>query len=73
MCLKRIRVTAHGKRHTYCATGKSLRTARGPGHEGVADLGELRPADQAGGGRAGRHRFGVPACEIWPRLRDWDL
>ncbi len=54
MFLKRIRVTAHGKRHTYWALVKSIRTARGPRHQVVAYLGELRPAEQAGWVRVAR-------------------
>ncbi len=54
MFLKRIRVTANGKRHTYWALVKSIRTARGPRHQVVAYLGELRPAEQAGWARVAR-------------------
>ena len=54
MFLKRIRVTAHAKRHTYWANVKSIRTARGPGHQVVACPGELRPAEQAGWVRVAR-------------------
>ena len=48
MFLKRIRVTASGKRHTYWALVKSIRTARGPRHQVVAYLGELHPSEKAG-------------------------
>ena len=47
MFLKRIRVPKNGKRHTYWALVKSVRTARGPRHQIVAYLGELRPSQQA--------------------------
>ena len=36
MFLKRIRVTANGKWHTYWTLVKSIRTARGPRHHVVA-------------------------------------
>ncbi|MGB2985424.1 MAG: IS1634 family transposase, partial [Phycisphaerae bacterium] len=48
MFLKRIRVAASGKRHTYWALVKSVRTARGPRHQVVAYLGELQPSQKAG-------------------------
>jgi len=48
MFLKRIRVAANGKRHTYWTLVKSIRTARGPRHQVVAYLGELRSAERAG-------------------------
>lgn len=48
MFLKRIRVTVSGKRHTYWALVKSIRTARGPRHQVVSYLGELQPAQKAG-------------------------
>ncbi len=48
MFLKRIRVAAKGKRHTYWALVKSIRTARGPRHQVVAYLGELQPSQKAG-------------------------
>ncbi len=47
MFLKRIRVPKNGKRHTYWSLVKSVRTARGPRHQVVAYLGELRPSEQA--------------------------
>jgi transposase len=47
MFLKRIRVPQNGKRHTYWALVKSVRTARGPRHRIVTYLGELRPGQQA--------------------------
>ena len=47
MFLKRIRVPKNGKRHTYWALVKSVRTARGPRHQVVAYLGELHPSQQA--------------------------
>ena len=46
MFLKRIRVPKNGKRHTYWALVKSVRTARGPRHQVVAYLGELHPSQQ---------------------------
>jgi hypothetical protein len=48
MFLKRIRVAVNGKRHTYWTLVKSIRTARGPRHQVVAYLGELRSAERAG-------------------------
>ena len=48
MFLKRICVAVNGKRHTYWTLVKSIRTARGPRHQVVAYLGELRPAERAG-------------------------
>ena len=48
MFLKRIRVRASGKRHTYWTRVKSIRTARGPRHQGVAYLGELQSSEKAG-------------------------
>jgi transposase len=48
MFLKRIRVAASGKRHTYWALVKSIRTARGPRHQVVAYLGELQSSEKAG-------------------------
>lgn len=45
---KRIRVPVNGKRHTYWTLVKSVRTARGPGHQVVAYLGELQSAERAG-------------------------
>ncbi len=48
MFLKRIRVAASGKRHTYWALVKYIRTARGPRHQVVAYLGELHPSEKAG-------------------------
>ncbi|MFH1419327.1 MAG: IS1634 family transposase [Planctomycetota bacterium] len=48
MFLKRIRVVVSGKRHTYWALVKSVRTARGPRHQVVAYLGELQPSEKAG-------------------------
>jgi len=46
MFLKRIRVPKNGKRHTFWALVKSVRTARGPRHQVVAYLGELHPSQQ---------------------------
>jgi hypothetical protein len=48
MFLKRIRLTASGKRHTYWSLVKSVRTARGPRHQVVAYLGELYPSEKTG-------------------------
>ena len=48
MFLKRVAVRKKGKRHTYWALVKSVRTARGPRHEVVAYLGELRPSERNG-------------------------
>ncbi len=47
MFLKRIRVAAGGKRHTYWALVKSVRTARGPRHQLESYLGELQPSEKA--------------------------
>jgi len=47
MFLKRIRVPQNGKRHTYRALFKSVRTAGGPRHRIVTYSGELRPGQQA--------------------------
>ena len=51
MFLKRVHIRKNGKRHTYWALVKSIRTARGPRHQVVAYLGELRPAEQVGWAR----------------------
>ena len=48
MFLKRIRVARKGKRRTYWALVKSVRTARGPRHQVVAYLGELQASERAG-------------------------
>jgi transposase len=48
MFLKRIRVAGNGKRRTYWALVKSVRTARGPRHQVVAYLGELQASERAG-------------------------
>lgn len=48
MFLKRVAVRKSGKRHIYWALVKSIRTARGPRHEVVAYLGELRPSERSG-------------------------
>ena len=48
MFLKRIRVGGNGKRRTYWALVKSVRTARGPRHQVVAYLGELQASERAG-------------------------
>ena len=48
MFLKRVAVRKKGKRHTYWASVKSIRTARGPRHQIVAYLGELRPSERSG-------------------------
>jgi transposase len=45
--LKRIGIRKNGKRHTYWALVKSIRTVRGPRHQVVAYLGELRPSQRA--------------------------
>jgi transposase len=54
MFLKRIRVAKHGKRHTYWALVKSVRTARGPRHHVVAYLGELQASERAGWAQVSR-------------------
>ena len=47
MFLKRIRVTSkEGKRRTYWALVKSVRTARGPRHQVVSYLGELQAGEK---------------------------
>lgn len=48
MFLKRISIRKNGKRHTYWALVKSVRTARGPRHQVVSYLGELEPGEKAG-------------------------
>jgi transposase len=48
MFLKRISLRKNGKRHTYWALVKSVRTARGPRHQVVSYLGELEPGEKAG-------------------------
>ncbi len=48
MFLKRVAVRKKGKRHTYWALVKSIRTARGPRHRIVAYLGELRLSERSG-------------------------
>ncbi len=54
MFLKKMRVPKNGKRHTYWALVKSVRTARGPRHEVVSYLGELRSSERAGWGKMAR-------------------
>ena len=54
MFLKKIRVPKNGKRHTYWALVKSVRTARGPRHEVVSYLGELRASERAGWAKMAR-------------------
>ena len=54
MFLKRISIRKSGKRHTYWALVKSVRTARGPRHQVVSYLGELEPGEKAGWARVGR-------------------
>jgi transposase len=52
--LKRISIRKSGKRHTYWALVKSVRTARGPRHQVVSYLGELEPGEKAGWAHVGR-------------------
>jgi len=52
--LKRIAIRKNGKRHTYWALVKSVRTARGPRHQVVSYLGELAPGAKAGWAHVGR-------------------
>ena len=54
MFLKRISVRKNGKRHTYWALVKSIRTARGPRHQVVTYLGELEPGEKAGWAQVAR-------------------
>jgi len=54
MFLKRIRIPKSGKRHTYWALVKSVRTARGPRHQVIAYLGELQASERAGWAHVGR-------------------
>lgn len=54
MFLKRISIRKNGKRHTYWALVKSVRTSRGPRHQVVSYLGELDPGEQAGWANVGR-------------------
>lgn len=54
MFLKRISIRKNGKRHTYWALVKSVRTARGPRHQVVSYLGELAPGEKAGWAHVGR-------------------
>ena len=54
MFLKRISIRKSGKRHTYWALVKSVRTARGPRHQVVSYLGELEPGEKAGWAHVGR-------------------
>ena len=67
MFLKRVRIRKNGKRHTYWALVKSVRTARGPRHQLVAYLGELHPLQRAGWAHVARildHRP-EPACPLF--------
>ena len=67
MFLKRIRVAANGKRHTYWALVKSIRTVRGPRHQVVTYLGELCPSEQCGWAQVARiveRTPGLPACSM---------
>ena len=54
MFLKRISVRKNGKRHTYWALVKSVRTPRGPRHQVVSYLGELEPGERAAWANVGR-------------------
>lgn len=54
MFLKRISIRKNGKRHTYWALVKSVRTPRGPRHQVVSYLGELEPGEKAGWANVGR-------------------
>jgi len=54
MFLKRIRIAKKGKRRTYWALVKSVRTARGPRHQIVAYLGELQACEHAGWAQVAR-------------------
>ncbi len=54
MFLKRISIRKNGKRHTYWALVKSVRTLRGPRHQVVSYLGELEPGERAGWANVGR-------------------
>lgn len=54
MFLKRLYRSKNGKRHTYWALVKSVRTARGPRHQVVSYLGELRPSERPGWAEVGR-------------------
>ena len=54
MFLKKMRVPKNGKQHIYWALVKSVRTARGPRHEVVSYLGELRSAERAGWAKMAR-------------------
>lgn len=54
MFLKRISIRKNGKRHTYWARVKSVRTPRGPRHQVVSYLGELEPGERAGWANVGR-------------------
>ncbi len=51
MFLTRICVAVNGRRQTYWTLAKSIRTSRGPRHQVVAYLGELRSAGRAGWAR----------------------
>jgi len=52
--LKRISIHKNGKRHTYWALVKSVRTPRGPRHQVVSYLGELEPGERAAWANVGR-------------------
>jgi hypothetical protein len=52
--LKRISIRKNGKRHTYWALVKSVRTPRGPRHRVVSYLGELEPGEKAGWAKMAR-------------------
>lgn len=54
MFLKRISIRKNGKRHTYWALVKSVRTPRGPRHQVVSYLGELQPGEKAVWANVGR-------------------
>jgi transposase len=72
--LKKIRVPKKGRRHTYWALVKSVRTDRGPRHEVVSYLGELRPSERKGWAKVGRFLDGrpEPALPLFDRPRDED-
>lgn len=71
MFLRRCERRKNGKQHTYWALVESYRTAKGSRQRVVAHLGELRPGEEAGWAKLGRHLDGKPEARR-PQLSLFD-
>lgn len=71
MFLRRCERRKNGKQHTYWALVESYRTAKGSRQRVVAHLGELRPGEEAGWAKLGRHLDGQPEARR-PQLSLFD-